>query len=195
MSHIIKRFLSVLSSEIRLYLCFHETVWACQKRFVIVQPAVNLSEFFCYLVCGFFSLFSTGFTRIKCIFIMFYMWFTLIFLKMNLFTLKPPVPPPHYTNFFSHLQTSSLLNELSVICKQLLSYIKILKPILEARHYLYLPALVKSRSSFSCLQDPAQFCVLRPYIIVPAFSGLLSCQVATICFVLLAFKLCYFLKR
>lgn len=118
------------------------------------------------------------------------------FSQNELVHIKTTSPPPtHYTNFFSHLQTSSLLNELSVICKQLPSYIKILKPVLEARHYLYLPALVKSRSSFSCLQDPAQFCVLRPYIIVPAFSGLLSCQVATICFVLLAFKLCYFLKR
>lgn len=117
---------------------------------------------------------------------------------MNLFTLKPPLPPRHphiILIFFSHLQTSSLLKELSVIYKQLPSYIKILKPLLEACHYLYLPALVKSCPSHPFKTQLNSVFSVRPYIIVPAFSGRLSSQVATVCFVLLAFKLCHFLKR
>lgn len=143
---------------------------------VIVQPVVNLSEFFCYLVYSSFS--------VPCLvhqntmyFSIFDTFFGLIFPQMNLSTLKPALfsPPTHCSDFvFSHLQTSSLLEEFSVVYKQLPSYIRKLKSILEALHYLYFPALViyPVMPSLPFKTQLNSVFSVRLYILVPVFNGL-----------------------
>lgn len=85
------------------------------------------------------------------------------FPQMNLSTLKLPLfcPRTHCSNIFLlFYKTFSLLEELSVVCKQLQSFIKLLKPILEGLHYFYFCIQINSCHAFSSLPGPAQVTVL-----------------------------------